>query len=135
MEDPKEKIIKKTNCRTCGFFDGRVCRLGLGWKIQPVIGYCKDHERLRDQRCGRCFWFRIDESRNRTTQACIRWADYHNFYDSCGQFLPAGDEQDLRPNPDHPLPRKIYNDLYQFLKDNPNECKRRGITDLEEYLK
>ena len=98
------KIIKRTNCRSCGFFDGTFCRAGLGWKlIKNPIGFCKSHQAIRRSRCGNCKHFYMPTG-HRDSGCCRLHADFRNFHDFCysdpGYELVPG--KDLRPIPDTP---------------------------------
>ena len=95
-------IIKKTNCKTCGFFDGTFCRIGCGWAIPKPC--CKEYYRIRDNRCGTCKYFSMTGG-DRNTGKCTRRKytinDFRNFYNSCDEYThKAG--KDLKPLPETP---------------------------------
>ena len=103
----RTKLTKKTNCRSCGFFDGTFCRLGLGWSSPKL--YCRDIWRISDRlpRCGKCKHFSLNPY-DRSSGHCSLHDDFRNFYNCCGctpGFLEVPGK-DLRPNPE-PIPTAI----------------------------
>lgn len=100
-------MIKKTNCKNCGYFDGTFCRVGLGWEkvIDSPIRYCRSITRLGDNpRCGKCKHFQFTDHDYRVSGFCDLHKDFRNFHDFCGS-VPGYEEvpgKDLRPKPEKP---------------------------------
>lgn len=100
-------LVKKTNCNSCGFFDGTYCRLGRGWNTRKP--YCSNIWRISNSipRCGKCAHFSLDPN-DRLSGHCSIHNDFRNFYNSClsdpGYLEVPG--KDLRPKPE-PVPKSI----------------------------
>lgn len=100
------KIIKKTSCGSCGFFDGHFCRMGLGWVRPETLEdphHCKNIARIREERCGTCVWFEM-KGNERLNGHCTRGGGhdgFRNFYNLCGHYRKE-EGKDIRPHPDIP---------------------------------
>lgn len=118
------RVQKKINCKSCGYFDGMFCRVGLGWN--PPKRYCPSIHRIQPKRCGRCKYYSLNQN-DRSSGHCHLHNDFRNFFDCCltDPGFVESPEKDLRLRPE-PIP--------QVIKDYLYEQKRRGIGVYEKYF-